>query len=270
MKISLLFVGLMGMTMGALSQTSLLFEDFNAGMPSGWGIFNEDGLTPDVSLSHINDAWVIAEDTDSTGMADSCVISTSYYDPAGQSDDWLVLPAVTLGSNGNYLFWDAKSEDPAFPDSYEIWVNTTGGNVSDFTDSAFFKVDNENPYWQSHAIPLDSFVNETVYIAFRNVSDDQFILFLDNIHITEFDPLNVDMASESRVKLYPNPVVDNLTIEGLENGASYMVFDNAGRQVAFGTVSSNSINLEGLPKGHYTIGLTSPGRLTTFKQIIKN
>jgi hypothetical protein len=269
MKICLLFVGLIGMTFNSWSQTTLLFEDFNAGMPSGWGIFNEDGLTPNAAVSYINDAWVVGEDTDSTGMMDSCAISTSYYDPTGQSDDWMVLPAVTLGASSNYLFWDAKSEDPSFPDSYEIWINTTGGSVSDFTDSAFFKIDNENPIWQSHVIELDSFANETIYVAFRNVSDDKFILVLDNIHITEFDPLSVNSVANIDIQLYPNPVVNYLTVDGAKEGSSYVIMDMTGRSLETGVLNEN-IDLTNLKAGNYLLGLKSPNSNIRFKRFIKD
>ncbi len=268
MKLSLLLLVLIGSSLGSTAQNTLLFEDFNSGMPT-WGFFNEDGLTPNSAVSYINDAWVISEDTDSTGMMDSCAISTSYYDPAGQSDDWLVLPAITLGSNGNYLFWDAKSEDPSFPDSYEIWVNTTGGNVSNFVDSAFYEVNNENPYWQSHVVELDSFANQTIYIAFRNVSNDQFILFLDNIHITEFDPLSVGATIENDLSIYPNPSQDVVYVEGLSKGSVYVITDMTGRQILTGTYQE-SIDISELNSGNYLLGIKSPGSEFSFSRFIKN
>ena len=195
---------------GLFGQNNLLFEDFNSGFPS-WGLFDQDGLQVNSSVSFVDSAWVIYEDQDSTGMMDSCAISTSWYDPAGSSEDWMILPAVTLGPGGNYLSWDGRSEDGSFPESYEIRISTTGSTPADF-DTAYFSIASENQYWQFHKISLDSFANQTVNIAFVNVSNDKFILGIDNIRIDELDPAGIEDVY-TQIDVFPNPANDLIKID---------------------------------------------------------
>ena len=198
------------------AQNSLLFEDFNAGWPAGWEMYDLDTLTPNSAVSYVDTAWIVVEDSDSTGIGDSCMLSNSWYDPIGQSYDMMVLPAVTLGASGNFLSWDARSEDPAFPDSYEIKVSLTGNTPADFADTSFFYVVDESPYWQQYKVRLDSFANQTVYIAFVNRSDDKYLLMIDNIGIVESDPMSIE-DQDLALDLYPNPAIEQLKIEGAAN-----------------------------------------------------
>lgn len=253
----------------ANAQDTLLFEDFNAGWPSGWMRYNEDGLTPDATVSYVNDAWVIGEDTDSIGIMDSCVISTSWYDPAGQSDDWMVLPAITLGNN-NYMEWQAKSEDPSFAEDYEIWISTSGATPSDFlTDSLYYQVLGESPFWTTQKILLDSFAMQTVNIAFRNVSDDNFLLFIDNITITENDPLSDNEIIEPSVAIYPNPTNDFITVSSDKRIDSYALYSITGKFIIKENYNGNPIPVSNLETGVYILMLSVEGTTVSRRVVIQ-
>ena len=107
-----IYCAVLAIVVSALSYsqpTTVLFEDFEGSFPAGWSTINNDGLVPDPNVSFVNDAWVVSADLDDPSGPDSVITSTSWYDPIGTSDDWLISPAFTLGAFGNKLKFKASS-----------------------------------------------------------------------------------------------------------------------------------------------------------------
>ena len=158
------------------------FETVN-GSITQWAIYNQDNLTPNTQVSFVNAAWVqsLAEFDNSVGL------STSYYSPPGVSNDWMVSPAITLPAGTSTMYWHARAYDATFPDSYRVYVSTTGNAPSNFT-TPILEVGNgtstgEAVTWQNKSLDLSSFAGQTIYIAFQNFSNDMFLLGLDNVYI---------------------------------------------------------------------------------------
>lgn len=157
-------------------------EDFEGGsLPAGWTLHDVDMQTPDDMVSFVDAAWVVTDEIE-PGMNFSAV-STSWYAPVGQADDWIVTPQIMLGANSQ-LRWDAFTPNPAFADGYEIYVSTTGTDVADFTDPAVFTIDHEASDWTQHQVDLSAYANQAVYIAWRNNSTDELLLLIDNIQVS--------------------------------------------------------------------------------------
>jgi Cleaved Adhesin Domain len=157
-------------------------EDFEGGaLPAGWTVINVDGLVPAAPVAFVNAAWVV-DDAIEAG-ANFAAYSTSWYNPAGQSDDWLVTPQVTLGATAT-LSWDAQAPDAAFPDGYEVRISTAGNTVMDFmANPTLFTIANEADVFTARMVDLAAagYANQDVYIAFRNNSNDEFLLLVDNV-----------------------------------------------------------------------------------------
>lgn len=164
----------------------LLDENFERGsFRPGWSVIDVDGLTPAGAVSFVSDAFVVADQFE-PGM-NFGAYSTSWYTPAGQANDWMVTPQVTLGA-ASMLTWDARAPDPAYPDGYEVRISTAGPVVADFmANPALFTIANEGAMFMPHSVDLAAagYMNQDVYIAWRNNSNDEFILVVDNVQITE-------------------------------------------------------------------------------------
>lgn len=158
--------------------------------PEGWLLRNVDNRTPDASVNFINDAWERREDFKFNG-SDSAAFSTSYYSPLGQADDWMWTPPITIPASGDHVLrWRAVVYAPDFPDGYEVRIMTapdvpSGGHGdmgNQVTDSdLLFSIPAENPVWTNREIELNDYNGQTVYIAFRNNSNDKFILLIDDV-----------------------------------------------------------------------------------------
>ncbi len=163
-------------------QGFVLNEDFESGaFAAGWTLIDVDMNPPNAGVAYVVDAWVIADD----GMG-SAAVSTSWYDPPGQADDWMVTPMISLGA-ASVLSWEAQTPDPMFPDGYEVYVSTTGPTVMDFIDPPVFTIAAEADMYTPHMVDLAmaGYASTDVWIAFRNNSTDQFILQVNNIQVTQ-------------------------------------------------------------------------------------
>ncbi|MBK9982802.1 MAG: T9SS type A sorting domain-containing protein [Saprospiraceae bacterium] len=158
--------------------------------PPGWLKVNVDNRTPNAQVSYINEAWERREDFQNN-VADSVAFSTSYYTPVGAADDWMWTPPVLLQPS-SVLNWNAKAYDPLFPDGYEVRImvapsvpsGSTGalGNMVS-ASTLLLNIPNENATWTARSISLSAYVGQTVRIAFRNISNDQFLLVIDDVNI---------------------------------------------------------------------------------------
>jgi hypothetical protein len=183
----------------SFSQTYYL-EDFDgvggptAGGPGtysfapGFFLRNVDNQAPDASVAYINEAWERREDFQNN-VTDSVAFSTSFYSPVGAANDFMWTPAQTILAN-TVLFWNAKAYDPSFLEAYEVRIMTvaptggTGAIGNQLTNSTvLFSTAAENAVWTNHSVSLSAYTGQTVYIGFRNISNDKYILVIDDIEL---------------------------------------------------------------------------------------
>jgi len=177
-KLKLFLVGTVLAAFSANAQP-IFSEDFSGPTPlSNWTLVNVDGRTPAANVGAINNAWVVLN-----AGGQPAALSTSWYTPAGVADDYMITPAITITAN-NYLFFDAQAQDPAFPDGYEVRISTTVPTVA-ACSTVLLTVPAETSTWNSRNIDLSGYVGQTVHIAWRNNSNDMFVLAVDNIEVKE-------------------------------------------------------------------------------------
>jgi len=191
-------------------------ESFDNGMPADFTLINNDGLVPNANVNFVNDAWVVTDYTNVGGAtSDSVAVSNSWYDPAGQADDWMITPAITL-TTSNILRWEAEAVDPDFPDGYEVLISTTGTAMADFmANPALFTIASEDAAPTARIVDLSAYDGQTVHIAFRNNSSDQFLLIIDDIIVEEA------AANDAQV-LSASPLNTEYTIMPLVHSAPFV------------------------------------------------
>jgi hypothetical protein len=175
---------LFGLSSGVFSQTvfSEDFQGFTPPFPTGWSRFNVDGLVPDPQVNYVTDAWVVLAGVG--GATDSNAVSTSWYAPAGTSNDWMFTPAIGPIPVGAQLSWNAIATDPNFRDGYEVRIMTAAPTIGNITTSTVLQtVPAENAAWTARTQNLSAYAGQTVYIGFRNNSIDKFILAIDDVTV---------------------------------------------------------------------------------------
>ena len=250
------------------AQTTVLEEDFNSGFPSGWLLIDNDGVAPynSPNVNFITDAFVIAEDYDSTNIGDSILVATSWLDSNVSADDFLILPQVTLSQGGNYIYFDTKSVDQSYPDGLQLLYTFSDLSVDTIMSSGvLFDTIASPPYWTNFMINLDTLglQNKTVHFVFRHYGSDNFILALDNIKIETNNPLGIQNTKLSSLYIYPNPTNNIINIAGLKQLEYYSIIDISGKIVQEGE-AINTIEVN-LPVGIYFVKIAE----TVMKVMIK-
>ncbi|MEL7341438.1 MAG: choice-of-anchor J domain-containing protein, partial [Bacteroidota bacterium] len=126
--------------------TTVLDEVFETEMiPVDWSTIDSDNLTPRQEIQFLfpQGGWQpIVDFKDSTNRA---IASPSWYeDSLGTSNDWIISPLLNNLPTNVCLSWYAYSQDPNFPESYEIRVSTTTPDEAGFlAEDAVFSIEEE-------------------------------------------------------------------------------------------------------------------------------
>ncbi|HOZ51054.1 MAG TPA: choice-of-anchor J domain-containing protein [Chitinophagaceae bacterium] len=176
------------LSLGSASAQIIWQDNFNAptppALPSNWTQYNGDGLTVASNLSAFNfgtNAWVSAKYSGST--TDNYLASTSWYTPAGTSNDWLISPALNPVAGAYLVFSSQAGEGSPYNDGFKVRISTTTNAYTSFTAAPLLTVAAENTTWTTHAIDLSAYAGQTVYIAFVNDNFDKNRLHLDNVKL---------------------------------------------------------------------------------------
>lgn len=163
------------------------FDGVTAGeagaLPEGWVAARGHSAAPAPNVSFVHRAWVThVSPQDSYGKV---VVSTSWFSPARQADEWLFTPPVVLPATGTCVVdWRAFAADESYLDGYEVRVSTGGATIAaGLVDAPIFSTAAGHAEWSSLTASLDGYAGQTVRVAFRNNSDDKFLLYLDQIRV---------------------------------------------------------------------------------------
>jgi CheY-specific phosphatase CheX len=189
--------------------TAIYSQDFEGDFPANMTIIDVDKNTPNAKVAKYGQSWskqVIS------GMNMAAV--TSWFTPAGTANDWMITPAIDLTTD-NKLVWTAASLDKDYKESYKVWISTTAPNAASFDASKFTllkDVKKEEASLTTHVIDLKAkgYENTKVWIAFQMVSNDCYVLVLDNILVGKFDGIdcsNVSSLFDQSIKLNKEVVI---------------------------------------------------------------
>ncbi|NQX92952.1 MAG: T9SS type A sorting domain-containing protein [Flavobacteriales bacterium] len=285
MKHIYIFCGLMLAAFATNAQT-IYNENFDNGMPDDYVLVNIDGLTPDdPDLINLADsAWIVTNISAQgfgSGAGSNAAFSVSWYlNDEGPSDDWMILPPITLQSDP-YLSWTgmAITSSGDFRDQYQVFVVTGGQNINDFIlASPIFDTGQtgEETVETLHTISLSDYAGETVYIGFRNNTqpfdpdgpdgpgNGGNELAIDNITVTE-GPLSVAEVDTQTLKIYPSLNDGNFQLElndGWNGIVELSIMNMSGQIVYKDQVDANGLVQSvqtGLTSGQYVLMLEQNG-----------
>lgn len=296
MKKFLLLSAFLGL--GLLNAQSTLFQENWDGQGPGigsWTLYNVDGLTPisaaaasgDGLPALVTNAWNVlsltqiqnsgaptystyAYPTAATGMAGNVAVANSWYNPAGTANDWLVSPQINIpaGATGVNLTWSATSLGAAaYLENYKVYISTTGNQVSNFT-TILKTVTNEPSTGTYHTVNLNSYVGQNVYVAFRDDSNDEYIMLLDNIKITSTNTLATTDLKKKQTFFSPNPTSDFLNIKADSKITAVSVADVTGKKVNV-KLDGDKVDVRNLSTGTYIISIETKDGISTEKFIKK-
>jgi hypothetical protein len=202
MKRLLTLLFLVTLFFGAKAQV-LFYQDFESGVLDPMTAVDVDGKVVNPSVAGVaGPTFQVVQQT----ASNKCVVSTSWFSPAGQADDWLISPPITITDANTFLAWRAYSPDASYRDGYQVRISTTDNAVASFTTLAL-NVAAELTTWTQRSIKLNNYVGQTIYFAFRNNSNDKYLLFIDDIKAEVLKNNNVRVKSASFEKYNPTGTV---------------------------------------------------------------
>ncbi|MCB0706241.1 MAG: choice-of-anchor J domain-containing protein [Saprospiraceae bacterium] len=292
-RLILLLIALFFGNLSASSQI-ILQEDFENGWPADFLLVNVDGLTPDdpdlVGLA--DSAWSVRY-ISQAGFNSTTAFSVSWYvNDAGPSDDWMILPAITVDNN-TVLSWTgmAITSSGNFRDRYQVAISTAGTDIADFEENPLlFDVGSlgEEITPQDRSVNLSDagYTGQTVHIAFRNFTapydpnlpvgpgNGGNELMIDNIRIeANVVGLATINPQDIQMQLSPNPATAT-TLVGFQlkeasevtmtladaTGRIIRELSNEYRSSGFQEIE---VDLSGLATGNYLIRLQTDQFLTS-------
>lgn len=187
-------------------------QDFEHGFQDMMLIDN-DGLTPSSQLWNYTGAWNVTGD-----LLGNAAVSLSSYEPAGQSDDWMITRVISGITAKAILEWDARAFEPSSPDGYKVLISIGGTNIGDFTGQVF-QVDGEmaNGAYTHHYVLLDDYAGKNIHIAFVNNTNNRYLLGVDNIVVRNVRDIDAALLQVN---------VDTYVRTGVANNINYTLKNN--------------------------------------------
>ena len=245
------------LTLSSNAQDILFEENFEDGIPATFNLFDVDGANANANVSQYQGSFVAG-----TLGGQACAISTSWLEPVGITDDWMITPSVTIENTPVYLTFSALAIDPNFPDGVEVYISTTGQDISDFEgiDPVYSTTTaGEASEWTTRSIDLSDYDGQSVYVAFRNNSNDDYLLGIDNI---KFKSLAANDAQLSSATI-DSPLEGNRTVDvQVTNGGSNAITSFSIDWSLSGDDYNESVNGINLSTGQSTTVQLELGDLT--------
>ncbi len=185
---------------------NLFFDDFDDPATSlkNFMRYEGDHLTPTSEMSALtfdadNQPWNFTIREASTS-SNYYAASHSMYSPAGQSDDWLIIPQLTIPDAFTTLKFKAQSYLEDKHDTLRVVIWPQEENISYFGSERIAKMkaggdvytfelnigDTENGLdgeFTDYTVDLAKYAGQKVYIAFWNNNTDQSAMFLDSVMV---------------------------------------------------------------------------------------
>lgn len=180
----------------------LFFDDFSLGL-NNFLLYDGDQRTPNSEMANWQFTkelpWSLVAEDDFSNWA---AASHSMYSPAGQSDDWMVIPRLHIQDKNCRLHFKAQSYASNKSDVLKVlvWENSDKYETLDAATIAKIKSEGKVVFdetlvaqqpkgtmagnWKDYSVPLSEFIGKDIYIAFWNNNDRQSAIFLDDVEVT--------------------------------------------------------------------------------------
>jgi subtilisin-like proprotein convertase family protein len=165
---------------------------------------------------------------------------------AGNNDDWLIMPLMTL-TNNEILSFYYRVNNTVDANDFEVRISTTGMDPADFTDVLLPLTSYTNTTYVNQTIDLSAFGGDC-YIAFHIPSGgaDGSTLYIDQVCIDICIPDPGIDGSENVCRLDNTVDLNSIIVAGESNGI-WEFLPNPG------VVIGSDLNVGLLPDGTYEI-----------------
>ncbi len=153
-------------------------ENFETGaVPNGWTILDEDGD---------GNQWSVIENADYAHSGTHAMFCQNYF--PNENEDWVILPQFTV-SEGDSLHFYARSWVSS--ENLQVLLSNEDPEINDF-DYTLLDTDDVGNTYERYNISLESYVGQSVYLAFYWEADTYGIL-IDDVLVGSLDDVNPEI-----------------------------------------------------------------------------
>lgn len=146
----------------------------NSGTAMSYLIFNPNNTTPSQ-----------AGDTDLAAYSGAKYAASFSSIPSEgpTNNDWMITSNLALGTNSSLSFYGKSYTVSYGAEKLKVLISTTGTDPSNFTEISNGIIELPED-WTNYQIDLSAYNNQNVHIAFQCLSEDAFILMLDDVLVS--------------------------------------------------------------------------------------
>ncbi|MDG4950920.1 choice-of-anchor J domain-containing protein [Weeksellaceae bacterium KMM 9724] len=248
------------------AQAQVIFEETfdDESSLNNWTLGDRDG---DGEFWEFADAGDQEVDSFTTGF----LWSFSWYFEVFTPDNTFISPAISLpaDSNLNLSFKVAAFEDDElFQEHYAVYVIPSDASFEG-TETAVFEETLDAAYYdpaKTVNVDISEFAGQDVKLVFRHYdSTDIFYISMDDVKI-EIGNLGTSDLRQEKIKIYPNPTTDFVSIKGLDNVKGIRIFNLEGKMMK--EVASSTASMKDLVPGMYIINFYTDTEVIS-KKVLK-
>ncbi len=171
------------------------YEDFSIDF-TPWVNLDVDGSTTygmtDITWLHAYEAqsFIIFNPSQTTPAVEDIVphsgdkLAACFAATSPPNNDWMITPMINIQSGFNASFFAKSYTDTYGLERFRVGVSTTGLNPEDFTiisDGDYVEAPVDD--WTEFSFSLEDYVGQSVYVGIQCVSNDAFILLVDDFSV---------------------------------------------------------------------------------------
>jgi hypothetical protein len=256
--------------------------------PTGMTIYNPDG----------SNTWARTTTAKFSGTASAYMDNWSYQTGNNQKDE-MILPNLNLTGTGStqmtfevaYTYWTTASQASdtleilASPNCGTTWTSvykkarTALATATPVSSQTTPFTPTGTSQWRQETVSLSAYDgNSNVMVKFRNISDYEDNMYIDDINIAKIVGIKENSAEQLYVNVYPNPTNGTLYVS-IQNAngtgtTEINLYNVIGEKVmntmtSKGSNISETLDLSALAPGVYQLETKSAGK-PAFKKIVVN
>jgi hypothetical protein len=263
----------------------------NNGVPTDFGVVYSLNTDTNNSGAPTGDNYYLPWEDPLNGDTAFFWYATSWFNPAGQANNWLMFGPLTIPGTGATMMWYER-HNPAYRDGYKVYATTnpsTPVTFFDFVDPAFYTLADAYPSptyatdttWVLRTVNIPATYNGLpIYIGFNHDANDMDVLHIDEITVIE-SPVSVNEIAKDGVSLFqnqPNPAKNFTAISYSLKTPSMVtlnVYDVTGRTIMSvneGSKNSGNHNLRidtrAMQAGVYYYSLNAGGTVISKRMVV--
>lgn len=207
------------------------FQDLSGALIDKFMFFDGDNNTLSDEFKNLdgwdlNSSWNLSIRDENS--ADACAMSVSSYNPAGKSDDWMVIPRLSIPDDMCVLSFDAQSYYRSKTDRLKVyvWECDEEFNVLNKDLTERIKAEGKLAFnevlspgfsdqtlagdWTNYSVDLKEYAGKNIYIAFLNDNEDQSAVFVDNVIVQRDLRYSIALLAENAVVAKENQAISGI------------------------------------------------------------